>query len=80
LLLKKRFRLESIYIYGSVLTDYFGSHSDIDMVIKGLPVNDFFKAQAVLIKESGYKIDLKPFEDLSEDFKEKVLTEGMKVG
>lgn len=80
LLLKKRFRFESIYIYGSILTDKFGSHSDIDMVIKGLPVHDFFKAHALLIKESDYKIDLKPFEDLLEDYKEKVLTGGIKVG
>jgi len=50
------------------------------MVIKGLPVNDFFKAHALLIKDSDYKIDLKPFEDLLEDYKEKALREGIKVG
>ena len=79
-LLRKRFQFESIYICGSILTDNFSSHSDIDMVIKGLRVEDFFKAHAFLLKESKYEIDLKPFEDLKEDFKEKILTRGMKVG
>jgi len=79
-LLRKRFQFESIYICGSILTDNFSSHSDIDMVIKGLRVEDFFKAHAFLLKEGKYEIDLKPFEDLKEDFKEKILTRGMKVG
>ena len=62
------------------MTDNFRSHSDVDMVVKGLRVEDFFKAHAFLIKESRYEIDLKPFEDLTDDFKEQVLRRGMKVG
>jgi len=79
-LLRKRFQFESIYICGSILTNNFSSHSDVDMVIKGLSVEDFFKAHAFLIKECRYEIDLKPFEDLTEDFKEKVLRRGLKIG
>ena len=79
-LLRKRFQFESIYICGSILTDNFSSRSDVDMVIKGLRVEDFFRAHAFLIKESRYEIDLKPFEDLTDDFKEQVLRRGMKVG
>jgi predicted nucleotidyltransferase len=78
-LLRKRFQFESLYICGSILTDDFRSHSDIDIVVKGLRVEDFFKAHAFLMKESRYEIDLKPFEDLTEDFREKVLIRGMKV-
>lgn len=51
-LLSERYKFESIYIYGSILSDRFVRHSDIDMVIKGLKVSDFFKAHAYLIKES----------------------------
>ena len=79
-LLRRRFQFEAIYICGSILTENFSSRSDIDIVIKGLRVEDFFKAHAFLIKECRYEIDLKPFEDLTEDFKEKVLRRGMKVG
>ncbi|HAS17364.1 MAG TPA: hypothetical protein DCR39_05615 [Nitrospiraceae bacterium] len=79
-LLSERYKFESIYIYGSILSERFARHSDIDMVIKGLKVSDFFKAHAYLIKESLYNIDLKPFEDLSEDFKKKVISGGSKIG
>jgi len=79
-LLRDQFEFESIYMFGSILTENFGPYSDIDLVIKGLKINDFFKAHALLIKESSYKFDLKPFEDLTEDFKKKVLSSGKKIG
>ena len=79
-LLKERFTFESIYICGSLLSGRFGYHSDIDMVIKGMRLENFFKAYALLIKTSRYEIDLKPFEDLPEDFKKNVITGGMKIG
>jgi predicted nucleotidyltransferase len=79
-LLRDHYEFESIYMFGSILTDNFRHYSDIDLVIKGIKINDFFKAHALLIKESSYKIDLKPFEDLTEDFKKKVLSRGIRIG
>jgi predicted nucleotidyltransferase len=79
-LLRGHYEFESLYLCGSILTDRFGFHSDIDIVIKGLRVQDFFKAYAFLIKEGKYEIDLKPFEELTGDFKKKVLTGGIKIG
>ncbi len=79
-LLRKRFEFESVYLWGSLLTEKFSRHSDIDLVVKGLRVKDFFKAHALLIKESAFEIDLKPFEEMSEDIKEKVLQGGQKIG
>jgi predicted nucleotidyltransferase len=79
-LLSERFKFEAIYLHGSLLSGKFRRHSDIDLIIKGLKMEDFFKAYAFLIKESKYEIDLKPFEDLKEDFKESVLAKGMKIG
>lgn len=79
-LLRERFEFDSIYICGSILSDRFSLRSDIDMVIKGLKMEDFFKAYAFLIKEGRYKVDLKPFEDLTEDFKKKILAGGLKIG
>lgn len=66
--------------YGSVLTSKFSRVSDIDMAIKGLKAEDFFKAHALLIKAASFSIDLKPFEDMTEDFKQMVLKKGLKVG
>lgn len=79
-LLRKRFDFEAIYLFGSVLTGRFKVGSDIDMVIKGMKIEDFFKAYAYIIKEARYRVDLKPFEDLSEEFKKKISSEGKRIG
>jgi len=79
-LLRDRFALEAVYLTGSILSDKFRLHSDIDMIVKGLRSEDFFKAHAFLLKASAFDIDLKPFEDLTDDFKDKALSEGMKIG
>lgn len=78
-LLRKKYNFDAIYIFGSVLTERFRPGSDIDLVIKGINIRDFFRAYAFIIKESNYKIDLKPFEDLPEDFKRWVLVGGNRI-
>ncbi|HHN65019.1 MAG TPA: nucleotidyltransferase domain-containing protein [Nitrospirae bacterium] len=78
-LLKERFDFESLYVVGSLLKDRFRKGSDIDLVIKGLKKEDFFRAHAFLMDKSRYRIDLKPFEDLHEDFKKLVLKGGLKI-
>ncbi|MEW6102927.1 MAG: nucleotidyltransferase domain-containing protein [bacterium] len=80
MLLKEHYKFEKLYICGSLLSSRFYPYSDIDMVIKGLKMGDFFKAYAFLIKKGGYRIDLKPFEDLKEGFRERVLREGLRIG
>ena len=78
--LRKRFEFEAIYLFGSVLSRRFRRRSDLDMAIKGLKPQDFFKAYAFLIRESAYTIDLKPFEDMPEDMQEKIEREGERIG
>lgn len=76
-LLKKTFEFETLYLCGSVATEKgFGFHSDIDFVIKGLPREHFLKALALLIKNSQFRIDLKPWEELSAESKSLVEKEG----
>ena len=79
-LLRKKYDFDAIYLIGSVLTGKFRINSDIDMVIKGMKIEDFFKAYAFIIKEAGCRVDLKPFEDLSEEFKKRISTEGKQIG
>ncbi len=79
-LLRDRLPYESMYVVGSALTDHFRLHSDLDLVIKGLRSEDFFKAHAFLLKQSVFEIDLKPFEELTDDFRKQVLAKGMKIG
>jgi predicted nucleotidyltransferase len=78
--LKERFEFDSIYLIGSLQTGRFGFHSDIDLVVKGMKNEDFFKAYAFLIKESDFDIDLKPFEDLYDSLKTRTLKEGIIIG
>ncbi len=79
-LLRKGFEFESLFIVGSLVSGRFGRRSDIDLIIKGLKPEDFFKAHALLLRESSFDIDLKPYEDLSEAFQSDVRKKGVKVG
>jgi len=76
-LLKEKFEYENLYLIGSVLKGRrFHFHSDIDLVIKGLKTDSFFKAFAFLIKNSPFPIDLKPWEELDAESKARVAKEG----
>jgi predicted nucleotidyltransferase len=79
-LLRKNFQFESLFLAGSLSTDTFRRNSDLDLIIKGIKIKDFFKAYAFLLKESHYPIDLKPFEDLAEDFQTRILEGGWRIG
>jgi predicted nucleotidyltransferase len=79
-LLRKKFRFESLYLAGSLTTDAFRRNSDLDLIIKGLSIKDFFKAYALLLKESSHSIDFKPFEDLAPDFQKKIFEGGRRIG
>jgi len=76
-LLKKEFEYEALYLIGSVAKEKgFSRHSDIDFVIRGLKKELFFKALALLMRNSTFDIDLKPWEELDADSKAKVEREG----
>ena len=76
-LLKEKFEYEALYLIGSVVKGRgFRLHSDIDLVIKGLKADSFFKAFAFLIKNSPFPIDLKPWEELDAESKARVAEEG----
>jgi len=79
-LLRKHFEFESLYLYGSILSDTFWPGSDLDLVIKGMRIEDFFKAYALLLKESKFPVDLKPFEDLTDEFKAGIQERGLLIG
>ena len=79
-LLRQRFEFETLFVVGSLASGRFSRHSDMDLVIKGMKTEDFFKAYALLIRESLYSIDLKPYEDLTAMFQADIQKEGIKVG
>jgi len=76
-ILRKEFPFEALYLIGSVVRGKgFNRHSDIDFVVRGLKGELFFKAFAFLLKNSGFDIDLKPWEELDEESRKKVEKEG----
>jgi len=79
-LLRKKFRFDSLYLAGSLTTDTFHMNSDLDLIIKGMSIKDFFKAYALLLKESRYPIDFKPFEDFTPDFQKIIFEGGIRIG
>ena len=77
-LLHGTFEYDALYLIGSLIKEKgFHHHSDIDLVIKGLRKDYYFKALALLIKNSSFPIDLKPWEELDADRKAKVEAEGV---
>ena len=77
MVLRKEFEYDTLYLTGSVVKKRgFGPNSDIDFVIKGLETERFFKAFALLIKNSEFTIDLKPWEELDRSSKARVEKEG----
>jgi len=76
--LAQRFPYEKLYLFGSALRGgRFSGHSDIDLIIKGLDGDLFLKAYALLMKESVFSIDLKPWELLEGQVRAKVEREGL---
>jgi len=76
-LLRREFEYEALYLIGSAgKGGRFRHQSDIDFVIKGLRKELFFKALALLMKNSAFPIDLKPWEELSPDSRGRVQEEG----
>jgi len=76
--LAEEFSFDRLYLCGSVLRPHaFTSHSDLDLVIKGLDEGLFLKAYAFLLKRSSIPVDLKPWESLHPGMRRRVLQEGM---
>jgi len=76
--LAEAFPYEKLYLFGSALKKQtFTPHSDLDLIIKGLDEDLFLKAYAFLLKKSSFSVDLKPWESLRNNIKEKVEKEGV---
>jgi len=77
-LLAEHFPYEKLYLFGSALKKQaFTPHSDLDLVVEGLDEELFLKAYAFLLKKSNFSVDLKPWESLKNNMKERLKKEGM---
>jgi predicted nucleotidyltransferase len=80
--LRARFAYDELLLFGSLVSGKFDRHSDIDLAVKGLASEHFFKACAFLMHEisGNHDLDLKPYEDLDEVLRRRVDGEGIRIG
>ena len=77
-ILTSHFPYQKLYLFGSVLKNQrFTRHSDLDLVIKGLDRGLFLKAYAFLLRSTNFSVDLRAWELLSDDVKQRVEKEGI---
>ncbi len=75
----QKHHIRKLSLFGSVIRDDFGSHSDIDVLVEfepeHIPGLDFFDIQDELSELLGRKVDLNTPGFLSPYFKKEILNE-----
>ena len=66
-------QIRAVHLFGSVLNQGFRGHSDLDLLIKGLPPTALLDAIALAEGEGPLPVDLKRREDLSEEMVQRLL-------
>lgn len=72
-----QFGARRIILFGSLTKGRFREGSDIDVVVAGIPPGEFFPALAAVNREAEAWVDLKPWEDLDEHFRQRILATGI---
>ena len=72
-------QIRAVYLFGSVLDDRFRSHSDLDLLVEGLPPAALLDAIALAEDAGPLPVDLKRQDDLSEDLVERLLRKSQTV-
>ena len=68
-------QIRAVHLFGSVLDDRFRNHSDLDLLVDGLPPAALLDAIALAEDAGPLPVDLKRREDLSEDLVHRLLRE-----
>ena len=66
-------QIRAVHLFGSVLDDRFRSHSDLDLLVEGLPPAALLDAIALAEDAGPLPVDLKRQEDLSDDLVQRLL-------
>lgn len=78
-ILAKEYQAGKVYLIGSTASGaLFHEHSDVDLVVKGLPPQKYFSALAKIQKifSGKSRVDLIPLEDATPAMAKKVESEG----
>lgn len=73
---------KEVYIFGSLANGKFNENSDIDIAVKGLKSNDFYRIASILMFELENEFDLIDLDDKENRFSQMLLKVGglLKVG
>ena len=73
---------KEVFIFGSIANGKFNEKSDIDIAVKGLDENDFYKVASILMFELENEFDLIDLDDKENRFSQMLLKVGglLKVG
>ena len=66
-------QIRAMHLFGSVLDDRFRSHSDLDLLVDGLPPAALLDAIALAEGAGPLPVDLKRREDLNDDLVQRLL-------
>ncbi len=73
----KSYGVKKIILFGSLCRpEKFHARSDIDLAVSGIPSDKIIRAGADLMMALDWPIDLKPWEELNDFFREMILKRG----
>ncbi|HPN18556.1 MAG TPA: nucleotidyltransferase domain-containing protein [Chitinophagales bacterium] len=81
-LLTSTANVKAIYLYGSIITEYFNSESDIDIAVlldKKIDFLELFELNSNLAKELGKDIDLVQLDNVSTVLQFQVIQNGKRI-
>jgi uncharacterized protein len=80
-MLKEKYGAEHVVLFGSLAhSAWFTPRSDIDLYTEGIPVREFFKAEAAAQEMSqGFKVDLVDPQDCPQEMILKIKQEGVEL-
>ena len=65
--------VRAVHLFGSILDERFREHSDLDLLVDGLPASDLLDAIALAEAAGPLPVDLKRREDFSADLGDRLL-------
>jgi predicted nucleotidyltransferase len=77
--LRRDDHLDGAWLVGSLAWGGFGERSDVDVVVRGMDETRVAAVWGVLVDTLDASVDLLRLEDLPEDFRRRVLTEGVRL-
>lgn len=76
----KEFNFKIVYLFGSTINARpLSVWSDIDLVFKGFPEEEYYTLVGFLCSESRYKMDIKLYEYLKPEIRDIIHAKGVKI-